>query len=82
MKTKDLSFTVIGAFGIFLGSTLKVYLDYQRLPELYAGRPRPWFFYGPLQILGLFLAVTAVCLALYFLRKKLHTGGNEQKHGD
>lgn len=56
---------MMGAFfGNFAGNTIANYKEYVQLPEIYAMRPAPWFCYGALQSLILFVAVTVICVVI------------------
>ena len=49
-------------FGVFVGNTMANYREYRAFPEIYEVRSAPWYTYGALQGLILFLAVAALCI--------------------
>ncbi len=51
-------------FGVFVGRTISNYRSYQTHPETYVGNSAPWYCFGALQSLMLFLAVVVICVII------------------
>ena len=51
-------------FGVFVGRTISNYRWYQKHPEIYVGNSAPWYYFGALQSLMLFLAVVVICVII------------------
>ena len=66
---------MVGSFmGTFLTRTYYDYRDYRRSPELYAERPKPWYWYGTVQsflmVVGIVILNGTVKLVLRRLEPK------------
>ena len=51
-------------FGVFVGMTISNYREFRNYPEIYEARSAPWYCYGALQSLALFLAVVVICVLI------------------
>ena len=51
-------------FGVFVGRTISNYRSYQTHPGIYVGNSAPWYCFGALQSLMLFLAVVVICVII------------------
>ena len=54
-------------FGVFVGRTISNYRSYQTHPEIYVGNSAPWYCFGALQSLMLFLAVVVICVIIQLI---------------
>ena len=57
-------------FGVFVGMTISNYREFRNHPEIFAARSAPWFCYGALQGLALFLIVVIICTVIKRIVRK------------
>ena len=51
-------------FGVFVGNTISNYREVKAHPEILVGNSAPWYCFGALQSLMLFLAVVVICVII------------------
>lgn len=57
-------------FGVFVGNTISNYRYFRTHPEIYQANSAPWYCFGALQSLMLFLAVVVICLIIKLLIRR------------
>ena len=62
-------------FGVFIGCTISNYRDYRANPEIYMVNSAPWYYFGALQGLILFLVIVIICVITKLLIKHRKNGG-------
>jgi len=51
-------------FGVFVGCTISNYREVKAHPEILAANSAPWYYFGALQSLMLFLTVVVICVII------------------
>ena len=54
-------------FGVFIGSTISNYREVKAHPDILVANSAPWYYFGALQSLMLFLAVVVICVIIKLL---------------
>lgn len=58
-------------FGVFVGNTISNYRYVRTHPEIYEANSAPWYCFGALQSLMLFLVVVVICVIIkLFIRHR------------
>lgn len=78
MKTLEnlnrfLNIVVAGLFGSFIGQSIFNYIDYRRMPDIYAMRSAPWYDYYALPsfiIFGVVVSISLIVKSIILILKR------------
>lgn len=64
---------VASLFGSFVGQSIFNYIDYRRMPDIYAKRPSPWYDYYALPsfiIFGVVVSISLIVKSIILILKR------------